>query len=659
MTTRDDILGNETTAHETRLFGEGPQGRLPLTADALREEPSGNLFGMTQNVAMGWLPEEVGRDHYCIVSTHGGLRAEDGSPLALGYHTGHWEISLLVDRAAATLRDHNSISFAVYCSDPCDGRSQGTAGMFDSLPYRNDAAMTMRRLIRSLPTRQGVMGIGTCDKGLPAIMMALAGTADLPGIVVPGGVTLPTRDAEDTAIIQTIGARFAHGLIALDYAAEMGCRACGSAGGGCQFLGTAATSQVIAEALGMVLPHSALAPSGEPVWLDIAHRSALALLHLKDAGIRLRDILTQHALENAMLLHAAFGGSTNLLLHLPAIAHAAGLSLPTVADWQAANRSVPRLVDALPNGPRNHLTVQVFFAGAVPEVMLHLRAMGLLYLDVPTVSGQTLGENLDWWAESRRRQVCRERLTSETGVDPDLVIMSADQARANGLSSTTAFPVGNIAPQGAIVKATAIDPGVIGPGNIYRKRGSVRVFTSEKDAVAAVKGMSDAPIGPGNVIVLIGIGPMGTGMEETYQLTSALKYIPWGKHVPVITDGRFSGVSTGACIGHVGPEALADGPIGRLRDGDEIEIEIDRDTLEGRINLVAADGRELAPPEAAHLLSQRAPHPGLHAHAKLPDDSRLWAALQQAGGGVWNGCIYDVDRIVAIIQAGLATWDQP
>ncbi len=653
MITRDDILGNELAAHETRLYGEGPQGRLPLTADALREEPSGNLFGMTQNVAMGWQPEEVGRDHYCIVSTHGGLRAEDGSPLALGYHTGHWEVSLLVERAAETLRAHNSIPFAVYCSDPCDGRTQGTAGMFDSLPYRNDTAMTMRRLIRSLPTRHGVMGIGTCDKGLPAIMMALAGVAELPGIVVPGGVTLPDPEAEDTAIVQTIGTRFAHDLITLDYAAEMGCRACGSSGGGCQFLGTAATSQVIAEALGLALPHSALAPSGEPVWLDMAHRSALALLHLKAAGIRLRDILTQHALENAMLVHAAVGGSTNLLLHLPAIAHAAGLSLPTVGDWQAVNRSVPRLVDALPNGPRNHPTVQVFFAGAVTEVMLHLRAMGLLHLDVLTVSGQTLGENLDWWAQSPRRRLCRERLAGEARVDPDHVIMSAEQARANGLSGTVVFPVGNIAPQGSVVKATAIDPSVIDPDNTYRKRGTVRIFTSEKDAVAAVKGMSDVPVEPGNVIVLIGIGPLGTGMEETYQLTSALKYVSWGKHVPVITDGRFSGVSTGACIGHVGPEALAGGPIGKLRDGDEIEIVIDRHTLEGRINLVAADGRELAPPEAARLLSQRTPHPDLHAHAKLPDDSRLWAALQQAGGGVWNGCIYDVDRIVAVIEAGL------
>lgn len=658
MIAKEDILGSDALVQQTRLFGAGRKGRLPLNADMLREEPSGNLFGMTQNVAMGWHPDEVGRDHYCIVSTQGGLRAEDGSPRALGYHTGHWEVSLLVERAAATLRANDSIPFSVYCSDPCDGRSQGTPGMFDSLPYRNDAAMTMRRLIRSLPTRQGVMGIGTCDKGLPAIMMALAGTADLPGIVVPGGVTLPDAGAEDAGTVQTIGVRFTHGLISLDYAAEMGCRACGSSGGGCQFLGTAATAQVIAEALGMALPHSALAPSGEPLWLDMAHRSALALLQLKASRIRLGDILTQHALENAMLIHAAFGGSTNLLLHIPAIAHAAGLNLPTVQDWQAVNRSVPRLVDALPNGPRNHPTVQVFFAGAVPEVMLHLREMGLLHLDVLTVSGQTLGENLDWWVQSRRRQICRERLVAEAQVEPDRVIMDVETARRSGLSSTIIFPSGNIAPEGALVKATSIDPSVIGEDNIYRMRGTARVFTREQDAIAAVKGKIDPPVGPGHVIVLIGSGPMGTGMEETYQITSALKHLPWGKHVPIITDGRFSGVSTGACIGHVGPEAMSGGPIGRLRDGDVIEIRINRNTLEGSINLVSADGRDLSPLEAEQLLSQRPMHPGLRPHPKLPDDTRLWAALQYASGGTWRGCLYDVDRIVEVIEAGLAALAQ-
>jgi putative YjhG/YagF family dehydratase len=276
--------------------------------------------------------------------------------------------------------------------------------MMDSLPYRNDAAIVLRRLIRSLPTRHGVMAIGTCDKGLPAMMIALAGQPNLPGILIPGGVTLPPTHGEDAGKIQTVSARFAHGEISLEEAAELGCKACGTPGGGCQFLGTAATSQVVGEALGLSLVHSALAPSGQPIWLDMARRSAQALLNLEAAGLKISDILTPDALHNAMVTHAAFGGSTNLLLHIPAIVHAAGLARPTVADWTRINRLVPRLVDVLPNGPVNHTTIQVFLAGGVPEVMLHLRDLGLLRLEALTVQGQPLGETLEHWEQSERRK---------------------------------------------------------------------------------------------------------------------------------------------------------------------------------------------------------------------------------------------------------------
>jgi xylonate dehydratase len=654
VTKRDRILGDGALLSATRTKAQGPAGRLPITPAMLLGEPSGNLFGMTQDAGMGWNPSEVNGTQALIISTQGGLREPDGRPVALGFHTGHWEIGLLVRAAAETLREAGVVPFAAYCSDPCDGRTQGTAGMFDSLPYRNDAAITMRRLIRSLPRRAGVMGIATCDKGLPATMLALAGCGQLPGIVVPGGVTLPAIDGEDAGKIQSIGARFAHGLITVDEAATLGCRACGTPGGGCQFLGTAATSQVVAEALGMTLPHSALCPSGEPVWLDMARRSALALVNLIETRVPLASILTQHALENAMLLHAAFGGSTNLLLHIPALAYAAGLRRPTVEDWHRINTLTPRLVDALPNGPRNHPTVQVFMAGGVPEVMLHLRRMGLLHLDVTTVTGETLGSVLDWWEGSERRRETRARLQASDGVDPDRVIMSADAARQHGLGSTVVFPVGNIAPEGSVIKATAIAPSVIGPDEVYRHRGPARVFVSERDAIAAIKGLVGAPIAPNDVIVLIGAGPLGTGMEETYQLTSALKYIPWGETVAIVTDARFSGVSTGACIGHVGPEALAGGPIGKLIDGDIIDIVIDRRELSGRVNLVAAGGQDLDPDQARRLLSERAPHPDLRAHPDLPDDTRLWAALQAASGGPWAGCVYDVDRIIDVINAGLS-----
>jgi len=627
----------DASLFDVRTRAAGPQGRLPYTEQMLRERPSGDLYGWTMNAAMGWEPARMAGDEVLILSTHGGLRAPDGSPIALGYHTGHWEVGLQVEAAARELKDLGAIPFAAYCSDPCDGRSQGTPAMFDSLPYRNDAATVFRRLIRSLPNRRAVIGVATCDKGLPAMMMALAAQHDLACILVPGGVTLLPEQGEDTAVVQSIGARFAHGEITLEYAQEAGCRACASPGGGCQFMGTAATSQVVAEALGMALPHSALSPSGHPVWLDLARRSARAVLRLASAGVRMRDILSPEALENALVVHAACGGSMNLVIHLPAVAFHAGLRRPSADDWARINRSVPRLVDALPNGPRNFATVQVFLAGGVPEVMLHLRRAGLLHTGVRTASGLTLGENLDWWEQSERRAVLRRRLREIDGIDPDDVIFSPDEARRRGVTSTVCFLKGNLAPEGSVVKATAIDPSVADPDGVYRKRGPARVFTSEPEAIAAIK---DGRIRPGDVLVLAGRGPLGAGMEETYQLTSALKYLPFGKHVALVTDARFSGVSTGACIGHVSPEALAGGPIGKLRDGDLIEIIIDRNRLEGSINAIGVD------------LDARERHPALGPDPRLPGDTRLWAALQQASGGSWGGCVYDVDRIVRLLEAG-------
>ena len=652
----EDVYGSRQSQREvittTRLEGEGPQGRLPLTEEMLLNEPSGNLFGLTENAGMGWNPAEVNQPAFMIVSTMGGLRAEDGHPVALGLHTGHWELGLLVREAAETLREQGALPFAVYCSDPCDGRTQGTAGMLDSLAYRNDAAMVMRRLIRSLPTRQGVLGIASCDKGLPATLMALAGSKEVPALVVPGGVTLPAKGAEDAGKIQSIGTRFAHGMVTLEYAAEMGCRVCGSSGGGCQFLGTAATTQVVAEALGMALPHSALAPSGEPVWFDMARRSALALLRLKQRGLTLGDILTEAALENAMVIHAAFGGSTNLLLHLPAVAYEAGLTRPSAADWSRVNRATPRLVDVLPNGPRGFATVHAFMAGGVPEVMLHLRRLGLLNLEALTATGEKLGAALDWWEESERRVLARKAL-NEAGIDPDLVILSPETAQREGLTSTLVFPVGNLAPQGSVVKATSIDPSVIDANGIYHHRGPARVFTSEHDAIRAIKGQGETPLKAGDVLVFMGGGPLGTGMEETYQLTAALKYLPWGKYIPLITDARFSGVSTGACIGHIGPEALAGGPLGKLRDGDWIEITIDRSRLEGSVNLVGtSEQANLTPEQAEQVLQARTPYPDLAPRPDLPQDTRLWAALQAVGGGTWAGAVYDVDAIVRTLRAG-------
>lgn len=643
----NDVLDSDPAVFQVQSAAQGPQGALPLTEEMLRHWPSGHLFGMTQNAGMGWSPAEMLGPQVLILSTQGGIRAEDGSPVALGYHTGHWEVGLLAQAAASQLKSAGAVPFAAYCTDPCDGRTQGTTGMFDSLPFRNDAAKLFRRQIRSLPTCRGVLGVATCDKGLPAMMMALAATHSLPTILVPGGVTLPAsgEGAEDTAKVQTIGARFAQGQISLEEAARAGCAACGSPGGGCQFLGTAATSQVIGEALGMTLPHAALAPSGQPVWLDMATRSALALARLIENKQTTKQILNAESLHNAMVVHAACGGSTNLLLHLPAIAFSAGIERPTVDDWIEINRQVPRFVDVLPNGPTNHPTVRVFLAGGVPEIMLHLRELGLLKLTAKTVAGLTVGEVLQWWENSPRRELLRQRLRDLDGIDPDDVILPPEKAKQRGYTSTVCFPVGNLAPEGSVIKATAIDPSVVDADGVYRKRGPARVFTSEADAIAAVKGLGDRTVQAGDVLVLIGRGPMGSGMEETYQITSALKYLAWGKDVAVVTDARFSGVSTGACIGHVGPEALAGGPIGKLQDGDQIQITIDRNTLSGSVDFVGTSEQPMSPEQAAEILARRTPRGDLMPDKDLPPETRLWALLQQAGGGTWGGCVYDVDAI--------------
>ena len=637
---------DDPDALQTRA--DGPSGSLPLSDEMLRQWSSGDLFGLTQSVGMGFDPRRVLGDQYLILSTQGGVRNSDGTPAALGYHTGHWEVGLLVRAAAEQITHGDGVPFAAFVSDPCDGRSQGTRGMFDSLPYRNDAAIVMRRLIRSLPRRKGVIGVATCDKGLPAMMMALAGCSELANVIVPGGVTLPPTVGEDAGKVQTIGARYSRGEMTLEEASLEGCRACGTPGGGCQFLGTAATAQVVAEALGMTVPHAALAPSGQPIWTQLARDSADTSRKMNADGLTLSDVLTSDSVYNAMLIHAAVGGSTNLLIHIPAFAAAAGLRRPTADDFRYVNSLVPRFVDCLPNGPVGHPTVRLFLAGGVPEVAWHLRELGLLRSEARTVTGMTWNELLDQWQGSQRRTVCRDRLRQADGVDPDTVIVPPDEARARGFTSTVCFPIGNLCPEGSVIKATSIDPTVIDDDGVYRKVGKARVFTSERAAIAAIKGQTQPEIKAGDVIVLIGRGPLGCGMEETYQITSALKYLSFGKHVALVTDARFSGVSTGACIGHVGPEALAGGPIAKVRDGDTIRINIDRNSLDGSVELIKTFNDQ----EVTAALTNRDPHPDLAVETHMPDDSKLWAALQQCGGGAWGGCVYDVDEIVATLNAG-------
>jgi putative YjhG/YagF family dehydratase len=401
----------------------------------------------------------------------------------------------------------------------------------------------------------------------------------------------------------------------------------------------------------MSLPHSALSPSGEPVWYELGIRSARALEGMRRGKLTTGQILTPSALRNAMIVHAACGGSSNLILHLTAIAYHAGLKRPEVDDWDEVNKLVPRLVDVLPNGPLNHTTAQLFLAGGVPELMLKLRDLDLLALDAMTCTGNSLGQNLEDWERSTRRSRFREILSEQDGANPDEVIMDLPAARGKGLTSTVCFPRGNLAPEGSVVKSTSIDPSVVDEDGVYRMTGPARVFHSEREAIQALKGVSDHPVKPGSVIVLCGRGPLGAGMEEVAQITLALKHLSWGKNVALLTDARFSGVSTGACIGHVGPEALAGGPIGKLTDDDLIKIEIDRTTLEASIDFVGTEGNPVTPDEGARILDSRKSHSALSPDPRMPDDSRLWAALQNVGGGTWGGCVYEVDEIIRRLEA--------
>ena len=632
----ENYLNLSESAYEVRTKAPARTGSLPFTEEMLRNSPSGDLFGWSHNVGMGWRPDLITSDQVLILTTAGGIREDDGRPVALGYHTGDWEVNLVAKEASIDFKENNWIPFAGHCSDPCDGRTQGTTGMMDSLPYRNSAAEVLGRLIRSLPTARGLMGVATCDKGLPAMMMALAESKRFPGILVPGGVTLPPDRGEDAGTVQSIGSRFSHGEISLKEAAEAGCVACASSGGGCQFFGTAATSQAVAEALGISLPHSALAPSGEEVWLEMGRTSSRALRDMVKNGLALNHILTPGAFKNAMLVHAAMGGSTNLLLHLPAIARSAGLEAPSLEQWLEINRLVPRIVDVLPNGPNNFMTVQVFLAGGVQEVMLHLREMGVLDLSCLTVTGKNIDQNLDDWQKSERRIRFKEILYTKDGVDPEDVIMSPDKASEKGIARTLAFLSGNLAPQGAIVKSTSISPNLYSSSGNYYHEGRARVFYDESSAIAAVKSTGDQRVLPGEVIVLLGRGPMGAGMPETAQITSALKYTKALSENVLITDGRFSGFSSGPCIGHVGPESLSGGPIGKLRDGDKIKIEINKDNCVGRIDYVGN----------VDVFQKRPMNPNLKEDPNMPESVKLWAALQNTGGGTWGGCVPNVREVI-------------
>ena len=654
--------------------------RLPLTEQDYRKAPSGHLFARSQLVAMGADPSKTGNPEVAIITTQGGFALHDGTPIAYGAHTGNHEIWRQTVAAAKRFSALGVLPRSAYVSDPCDGMTQGTTGMFDSLSWRNDAAVVMGRQIRSFVLADRVMSIGTCDKAIPALLMALASHGKYPGIHVNGGVSLPPSQGRNAGTIQAVGTEVSQGILSLDAANREGCMACGikGLGGGCQFLGTAATNQVIAEALGITLPHTALLPAGQQIWLDTAEQSAEALNALAKSGKTIRDIMTADAFYNAMVVHAAFGGSTNLFLHIPAIMFNLGLERPTVDGWEEVNNDVQRVVSVLPNGPVHHPTIRVFLAGGVPEVMLHLRNAGKIKEDALTVTGEPWGEILDAWEKCDRRGQLREHLKEKDGVDPDDVIMPIEKARSSGITTTICFPKGNIAKEGSFCKSTAIHPAFCEPDGSYRHLGQVKFFTSEQETMDAIKGIGKRKVEHGDIVVLAGYGPRGACLPELFQVTGALKQtlqnvdllapdtpkddlealraICLKKKITFLTDGRFSGVSTGACIGNISPEAIDErGFFGRLRDGDWVEVIIPAAGGKATLNMIghkdtASEDRCVA--KGNDILRKRRIHPDVKPHAEMHPDGRLWGILQAAGGGSWSGCVYDVEAIEKLLTAG-------
>ncbi len=636
---------------------------LAISGEAF-DGPSGDQFGLQQNAGMIGDNQRLNpvAPNVHVVSTHGGFIGSNGERLAVSAHTGSAELHRLIAGACDQLVTDGFLPIASYCSDNCDGRTQGTLGGFDSLPSRNDAYRAMIGQCRSLPQRRGVLGVATCDKGLPATMMMLAAAGkqlNLPGIVVLGGVALPPSidesnravweaagvSPEDAGKSQSLGSRIALGQVTVDQASLIGCAACATVGGGCQFFGTAATAQVIAEALGMALPHTALAPSGQAIWADSGRRAAEALKAMIEAGISMQDILTQDAVHNAMVIHAMSGGSTNLLLHVPAVCRKAGLEIPTVEQWNNVNRDVPRILSVLPNGPRNHVTVRAFLAGGVPEMMLHARALGLLKLDAMTVSGARLGDVLEEWEKSDRREYVRETLREQDGVDPDEVIMAPQKAKSMGLEATVIIHRGNLAPEGALVKSSVMDPELFDANGVFKTVRNARVFTGIQACMQAIR---SGTIDQNDAIILIGLGPM-VGMPEIANVTNALKDIPGLEHVVVITDARFSGHNKGASFGHVTPEALKGGPIGKVLDGDKIQVYVNRPDLEASIDLVIHHDGEWSVERGSQALQGRQSRKDLMIDPRCPEEVIQFGL---STGSAWEGCVADTAALARLMGYG-------
>ncbi len=521
-------------------------------------------------LGMGWSASDLDKPKVLIESTFGDS------------HPGSSGLFPLVERAAEGVASAGGKAARYFVTDICDGQAQGHDGINYSLASRDMIANMVEIHNNATPFDAGVF-IASCDKGLPGLLMGI-GRTDLPSVVVPGGVMEAGPDLLTLEEIGKYSAQYQRGEITekeFSYYKHNACPSCGA----CSFMGTACTMQVMSEALGLALPGTALLPAVCPELPDAAYRAGQAAAALAVSGRSARDIITLESFENAIIVHAAISGSTNAILHLPAIAHEFGISIDA-GTFERIHRHAHYILNVRPAG---HWPAEyVFYAGGVPAIMEEVRS--LLHLDAMTVTGKSVGENLEDIKKSDYYRICEE-YRKRKGVEKEDILRPFD--RPIGSEGTIAILKGNLAPEGAVIKHSAV------PAEMFHAVLRARPFNSEEEAIEAVLSHR---IKPGDAVIVRYEGPKGSGMPELFYTTEAISSDPeLGKSIALITDGRFSGASKGPAVGHVSPEAADGGPIALVEEGDLIELDIP-----GRVlAVVGTDGERRTPEEIEKILDER------------------------------------------------------
>ncbi len=552
-------------------------------------------------MGMGWTAQDLEKPQIIIESTFGDS------------HPGSAHLLPLVDQAVQGVQAHGGKAARYFATDICDGCAQGHDGINYSLPHREAITNLVEAHAQATPF-DGEVFIASCDKAVPALLMSIGRLKDRPAIVVTGGVMDATqlpqeRIPQDPACAHNelltleqmgkLSAMYKRGEITQEQLVFYQQHACPGMGA-CAFMGTASTMQIMAEALGLMLPGTALLPAASPELKKAAHDAGAQIMALTEKGLCAQDIVTLESFENAIMVHAAISGSTNAIMHLLAIAHAFGLPLDA-SRFDALHRSIPYILNIRPAGdwPAQYFSC----AGGVPQVMEAIK--GHLHLDALTVTGRTLGENLAMLKESGYYDRCQEALEREaallkqpiqrTDIIRTNIIQDAPPAQPN-MGGSIAILYGNLAPEGAVIKHTAC------PKSMFHARLLARPFNNEEEAIAAILGGS---IHPGDAVIIRYEGPRGCGMPEMFYTGEAICSDPaLAQSVALITDGRFSGASRGPVIGHVSPEAACGGPIALVENGDLIEIDVERRGLK----LIGINGHEKTPEEMERILTERAQH---------------------------------------------------